>query len=609
MSEVAKSLLAIHARIKKKSAVTRSHYLRNVELSKQYAPKREALSCSNLAHTYAALEQKDRQTLMQHSGLNIGIVTAYNDMLSAHEPYAKYPELIKSIVREQGANAQVAGGVPAMCDGITQGQLGMELSLFSRDVIAQATAVSLSHATFDGVICLGICDKIVPGLLVGSLSFGYLPTVFLPSGPMMTGMSNRDKSLVRQQFAKGEIDRSSLLDAELKCYHSPGTCTFYGTANTNEVMLECMGLQLPGSSFANPNTTLRTALDRAGVLAALTVSGQPESYAIGHMVDERSILNAMAGIIATGGSTNHTIHLIAIAKAAGIDIDWNDFQAMSDIVPLLARVYPNGDADVNQFHAEGGIQHIIKELSAAGLFFCEAKSVFGKQVGEYLLSPSLPLNKKELVWSEYKPPAGAPDEAILRSHQNPFTSTGGVTLLEGNLGRAIIKSSAIDQKRYRVAAEAVVFDSQQGLVEAYHDQQLNKNFIAVIRFQGPRANGMPELHQLMPILGALQDQGFQVGLVTDGRMSGASGKVPAAIHCTPEAKTGGPLAKLRSGDRLIIDIHQRSLKHCVDPKEWEQRTEQAYLASEYKFAGPLFDIYRENVSSAEEGGTLIKSYR
>lgn len=606
MSEVSKALLEIYDRVKTRSKVSRDRYLRNIELSKQYAPKRDVLSCSNLAHTYAALVDQDRQTLMQHSGLNIGIVTAYNDMLSAHEPYAKYPDRIKDILRNEGANAQVAGGVPAMCDGITQGQLGMELSLFSRDVIAQATAIALSHATFDGAICLGICDKIVPGMLMGALSFGYLPTLFLPSGPMKTGMSNPEKSLVRQKFAKGEIDRPSLLEAELKCYHSSGTCTFYGTANTNEVMLECMGLQLPGSSFPNPGSDLRAALDREGVLTALRIAQNPDDYALGKLIDERSVINAMAGIIATGGSTNHTIHLIAIAKTAGIHISWSDFQAISDIVPLLARVYPNGDADVNHFHAQGGIQLIVKELSEAGLFFSEAKSVFGQNVGEYLLSPQITKNGQSLKWSQYEPADGTVDENVLRPHHRPFMLTGGLTLLEGNLGRAIIKSSAIDPSRYRVEAEAIIFDSQQALVDAYQAQELNKDFIAVIRFQGPKANGMPELHQLMPILGTLQDQGFKVGLVTDGRMSGASGKVPSAIHCTPEAKQAGPLAKLRSGDRLIIDINERKLSHHVAPEDWEKRLEADCPATEYKLTGQLFDVHLESVSSAEEGATLVR---
>lgn len=618
---VSSELEALYQEIKARSAQSRAEYLDAMTYGAQHAPKRQALSCSNLAHTYAALPLDDRQRLLSQPAVNLGIVTAYNDMLSAHQPYGEYPSLIKEMARAHGATAQVAGGVPAMCDGITQGQQGMELSLYSRDVIAQATGIALSHAAFDAVICLGICDKIVPGLLMGALHFGYLPTLFLPSGPMTTGMSNRKKSEVRQQFAKGEIDRSALLKAELQCYHSPGTCTFYGTANTNELMLECLGLQLPGASFSNPDSALRLALNRRGVAVSVAMAKEPQRYALATLIDERSILNAMVGVLASGGSTNHTIHLVAIARLAGIQINWDDFQRLSERVPLLARVYPNGEADVNQFHAQGGIQYIIAELLKVGLLFGEARTVVGT-LSDYALSPTLsptlqaasvelhspddPQSLSDsLQWALYEPPGGLPDPSVLRPAEAPFSPTGGVVLLEGNLGRAIIKTSAVDSAHYIVEAPAIVFESQQALVDAYHRKELQRDFIAVVRFQGPRANGMPELHQLMPLLGSLQDQGFQVALVTDGRMSGASGKVPAAIHCVPEASMAGEMAKLSTGDRLRLDITRRLLMHCVESETWVQRSAIQYRPPVHYYGGGLFCHHRQSVSTAEEGGSLL----
>ncbi len=606
VNDVHPKVRAVYERVVSRSTVSRAAYLKAMQYGLDEAPRRSTLSCSNLAHTYAAMNPKERASLIDSSTMaekpvNLGIVTAYNDMLSAHQPYGAYPDAIKAMARTLGAHAQVAGGVPAMCDGITQGQSGMELSLFSRDVIAQSVAIALSHAAFDAVLCLGICDKIVPGMLMGALAFGYLPVLFLPSGPMPTGMSNQDKSLIRQRYAKGEIDSQTLLDAELKCYHSAGTCTFYGTANTNELMLECLGLQLAGSSFPNPESDLRTALNQAAVTRAVGMARDSDACALFQLIDERAIINAMLGILASGGSTNHTLHMVSIARAAGIQITWDDFQALSEVTPLLARVYPNGDADVNTFHAHGGIQHIVAELAQAGLLFTRCNTVMGIEIGEYSRSPVLE-EEKPLAWRRVE---CSPNDAVLRPWVRPFSPTGGVVLLEGNLGRAIIKSSAVDPVYHQIEAPAMIFESQGDFIRAFKAGELTGNMVVVIRFQGPRANGMPELHQLMPTLAVMQERGQKVALVTDGRLSGASGKVAAAIHCVPEASVGGALSKLKSGDRVRLDIKARVLKHFVDAGEWSRRSSVQYTPSPHPYAGALFEKHRALVASAEEGGSLF----
>ena len=600
-------LAAVTDRVRGRSTATRAAYLARLELARAKGPTRQALGCTNLAHGYAAAPAGDKIMLRENRRPNLAIVTSYNDMLSAHQPFERFPELIKRAAREVGATAQVAGGVPAMCDGVTQGEPGMELSLFSRDVIALATAVSLSHNMFDAALCLGICDKIVPGLLIGALQFSHLPTIFVPGGPMPSGLSNDEKGRVRQRYAKGEVGRDALLESEEKSYHSPGTCTFYGTANSNQMLMEVMGLHLPGAAFVNPNTPLRDALTAAAARRAVEIGAEGGEYTpIGHVVDERAIVNAIVGLLATGGSTNHTIHLVAIARAAGILINWDDFRDLSDVVPLIARVYPNGRADVNQFHAAGGMGYVIGELLDAGLLHGDTVTVAGAGgLARYRQQPQL--DDGRLVWRDAPRVSG--DASVLAPASAPFSADGGLKLLAGNLGRAVIKTSAIKPEHRVVRAPALVFDTQEALMAAFDRGELQRDFVAVLRCQGPRANGMPELHKLTPILGVLQDQGFHVALVTDGRMSGASGKVPAAIHVTPECLAGGPLARVRDGDPIVLDGERGLLEARVEAVEWQAR--QPVLADLSAFhhgmGRELFAAFRANVLGAEEGAVTFNA--
>ncbi|HSW14021.1 MAG TPA: phosphogluconate dehydratase [Solimonas sp.] len=560
-------------RIRRRSLQLRATYLHRVEAAVSAGAARGRVSCTNLAHVAAAAPQNDKLRLRELRQPNLAIVSSYNDMLSAHQPYERYPELIRAAARRAGATAQFAGGVPAMCDGITQGQPGMELSLFSRDIIAMSTAVALSHNVFDGVLCLGVCDKIVPGLLIGALQFGHLPVIFVPAGPMSTGLANREKAQTRQLHARGLLGREELLESEMRSYHGPGTCTFYGTANSNQLLMEIMGLHLPGAAFVPPNGGLRDALTAAATVRAVDISrpgrdGMGREYTpLAQVIDERSIVNGMVGLLATGGSTNHTIHLVAIARAAGIVIDWDDFDALSAVVPLLARIYPNGPADINHFHAAGGVGFVIRELLDAGLLHGDVRTAMGQGLRAYTEEPFL--DGEQLGWRAA--PATSGDAEVLRTASNAFSPDGGLRLLQGNLGRGVIKVSAVAAAHRVVSAPALVFDTQEALIEAYRRGELNRHFIAVLRFQGPQANGMPELHQLMPILGSLQDAGYQVALVTDGRLSGASGKVPAAIHVWPEALAKGPLALLRDGDPLELDATTGRLQAMVDPQDWAAR--------------------------------------
>ncbi|WP_395000172.1 phosphogluconate dehydratase [Sphingomonas sp.] len=542
-------IAAVTDRIVERSAPSRRRYLDLIAIEADRGIRRPRLSCGNFAHGFAA-SGEDKPAIRAISGPNIGIVTAYNDMLSAHQPYNRYPEQMKIFAREVGATAQVAGGVPAMCDGVTQGQDGMDLSLFSRDTIALGTAVALSHGMFDAVAMLGICDKIVPGLLIGALRFGHLPALLIPSGPMPTGIPNKEKQRVRQLFAEGKVGREELLASEAASYHAPGTCTFYGTANSNQMMMELMGLHIPGAAFIAPNTPLRTALTRRAVhrLADLAKGSQRP---LGHCVDERAIVNAAVGLLATGGSTNHAIHLPAIARAAGIIIDWEDLDALSAAVPLIARIYPNGSGDVNDFHRAGGIAYLTRELLGAGLLHGDVMTAGGDTIAEHGAMPAL--DGDALAWHDV---GDSSDNTMLRPVAAPFMPDGGMRLLQGNLGRAVIKTSAVDPSRWTIEAEARVFHDQGSVLAAFQAGELDRDVIVVVRFQGPRINGMPELHKLTPALGVLQDRGFRVALLTDGRMSGASGKVPAAIHCSPEALGGGPLARVRDGDRIRLSADE-----------------------------------------------------
>jgi phosphogluconate dehydratase len=603
MVELNTTVARVTADIEQRSRGSREDYLALMARSRDMRPQREQLSCGNLAHGFAACggEDKDRIRLMESA--NIGIVTAYNDMLSAHQPYAEYPDRIKEHLRAVGSTGQVAGGVPAMCDGVTQGQIGMELSLFSRDNIAQATGVALSHHMFDGIICLGICDKIVPGLLMGILRFGHLPALFIPAGPMPSGLPNAEKARVRQLFAQGKVGREELLAAESASYHSAGTCTFYGTANSNQVVMEAMGLQLPGGSFVNPGTPLRDALTREAseLIARITAQGS-DPRPLAEVVDARSFVNAIVALLASGGSTNHSIHLIAMARAAGLVINWDDFSALSSVVPLLARVYPNGQADINHFHAAGGTGLLFRELLNAGLMHGDARTIWGESFLDYTQEPYLDGGK--LAW---RPGAEVSlDPEVLGSVAKPFSAEGGLRLLTGNLGRAVIKVSAVKAEHQKVTARAVVVDSQQDLADKFSAGELERDCIVVVRFQGPRANGMPELHKLTPLLGTLQDKGFSVALVTDGRMSGASGKVPAAIHVTPEAALGGALARLRDGDLLSLDVAGGTL-YC-DLSESELAARPLATPSEASDEGvgrELFSVFRRVVSTPEAGASVI----
>ncbi|MBR9825289.1 MAG: phosphogluconate dehydratase [Alphaproteobacteria bacterium] len=595
------TVAAVTDRIRQRSAASRRAYLDLIETARRDGRHRDALSCGNLAHGFAACGGSDKQALKAGGWANIGIVTAFNDMLSAHQPFEKYPPIIKKALNEAGAVGQVAGGVPAMCDGVTQGQPGMELSLFSRDVIAMSTAVALSHNMFDAALCLGVCDKIVPGQLMGALRFGHLPTIFIPAGPMRSGLPNPEKARIRQLFAEGKVGRDVLLEAESKSYHSPGTCTFYGTANSNQMLMEIMGLHIPGAAFINPDDPVRLALTRAAAKRATEIIDGKDIYApIGEIIDERAIVNAIIGLHATGGSTNHTIHLIAIARAAGIIIDWTDFDELAGVTPLLCRVYPNGPADVNHFHAAGGLGFIIRELLDAGILHEDVKTVMGPGLRRYASQPFL--DGEELVW---KPVTEASaDTEIVRPYAEPFAADGGLKVLDGPIGRAVIKISAVKPEHRRVTAPAVVFDDQNDFMEAFKSGALEKDFVAVLRFQGPRANGMPELHKLTPALGALQDRGFKVALVTDGRMSGASGKVPAAIHVSPEAALGGPIGRVQDGDIVTLDAINGSLELAAADLDTRPQA-LAPGGTETGMGRELFAGFRALAGPAEAGALSI----
>ena len=587
--------------IRERSRATRSAYLQRLDGAATRAISVDRMGCGNLAHAVAGMPLDDRFKVVTQRAPNIGIVTAYNDMLSAHTPLRTYPDLIKQEARLWGATAQVAGGVPAMCDGVTQGTTGMELSLFSRDVIAMATAVALSHDMFDAALMLGVCDKIVPGLLIGALHFGHLPTVFVPAGPMPSGLPNKEKARVRELAAQGLVGREELLDAELKSYHSPGTCTFYGTANSNQMLLEAMGLHVPGTAFVNPGVDLRDELTREAARTVLGIVKAKRFAPIGRIVDERAIVNAMMALLATGGSTNHLIHWVAVAHSAGILINWNDFSKLSDVVPLLTHVYPNGSADVNQFQAAGGTGFVIRELLDGGFMHEDVLTVRADGIREYTREPALV--EGALTWNEM---GASKDETIVRPASRPFSVTGGLKLLQGNLGRSVIKVSAVPDERHVIEAAARVFDSQEGLHAAFGAGELDRDVVCVVRWQGPQANGMPELHKLTPPLAVLQGKGFRVALVTDGRMSGASGKVPAAIHVSPEAAAGGPLSKVRDGDVILLDSIAGTLEVKVPADQWAARTSATMpdalrLGNGMGLGRELFASMRRHALTAEEG--------
>ena len=592
-------------RLRQRSRDTRAAYLQRIDSVDRGGPHRARLSCGNLAHGFAACGADDKNALRNGRRANLAIVTSYNDMLSAHQPYERYPELIRSIARDAGFTAQVAGGVPAMCDGVTQGQPGMQLSLFSRDLIAMATAIALSHDMFDGALYLGICDKIVPGLLIGALSFGHLPGAFVPSGPMPSGIPNEEKSRVRQAYAEGKADKAELLEVESASYHSAGTCTFYGTANSNQMLMEIMGLHLPGASFEPPDTPLRDALTSAVVKRVNALSALDDGYLpIGHIVDERAIINGVIGLHATGGSTNHLLHLVAIAKAAGIQLRWDDFDALSGVVPLLARVYPNGYADVNQFHQSGGMAFLIDQLLGAGLLHGDAKTIFGANMDSYIQQPTLD-PEGALQWTPVSKQSG--NRGVLRGIDEPFRADGGLRMLQGNLGRAVIKVSSVPDDRLVIEAPAIVFHDQDEVAEAFKRGELNRDFIAVVRFQGPQANGIPELHKLTPTLALLQDRGHRIALLTDGRMSGASGRVPAAIHVTPEAVAGGNIAKIRNGDLIRLDAVSGQLDVLMEAHELDARLPQhADLSAQHSGMGrELFGLFRQAAASADLGAGVL----
>ena len=597
-------LLEITARITERSSETRTAYLQRMAQMGSDGPLRGSLSCSNLAHGFAACDKDDKQTLKLAEAANIGIVNAYNDMLSAHQPLGDYPALIKQAAHGMGCTAQVAGGVPAMCDGVTQGTAGMELSLFSRDIIAGATAISLSHNMFDAALCLGVCDKIVPGLLIGALSFGHLPVMFAPAGPMSSGLSNKEKAAVRQQFAEGKVGRDKLLAAESGAYHGKGTCTFYGTANSNQMLMEVMGLHVPGAAFEPPGTALRDQLTQAAAQRLCKITALGRDYTpLAKVVDEKCIVNALVALLATGGSTNHSIHWIAIAKAAGIIIDWQDFCDLSKITPLVARVYPNGSADVNHFHAAGGTAYVIRTLLDNGHLHEDVNTVWGQGLRNYTLEPRLSEGQLQHVDGADK----SGDMDVLRPAHTPFDKEGGLRLLRGNLGRCVIKISAVAPEHHLVEAPAKVFDDQEQLKRAFDNGELGCDFVAVVRFQGPRANGMPELHKLTPLLSSLQDRGFKVALVTDGRMSGASGKVPAAIHLTPETLAEGPIGKIREGDIIRLDAGNGTLEVLTPEDEWSQREAAVRHStqSEYGCGRELFAFMRRNVNDPESGASVF----
>jgi len=597
-----KTLDAVTDRIRQRSAGTRGRYLDGLDALGGRKRGVERMGCANIAHAVAAMPANDKLRIVAEKGPHLAIVTAYNDMLSAHQPYEVYPALLRDEAARQGATVQVAGGVPAMCDGVTQGLPGMELSLFSRDTIAMGTAIALCHDVFDAALLLGICDKIVPGLLIGALHFGHLPCVFVPAGPMSSGLSNNAKSKVREQFAQGLVGRDELLKAESAAYHGAGTCTFYGTANSNQMLLEAMGLHVPGAAFVHPHEPLREALTREAVRTALAITHKRRYTPIGRLVDERAIVNAMVALLATGGSTNHLIHWVAVARSAGILIDWTDFSELSGVVPLLSRIYPNGSADVNQFQAAGGPAFVIRELLDAGLMHEDVLSVAGDSLRPFATLPGLAAGG--VAWTVL--PADSGDDTVVRTVAAPFSATGGLKLLDGNLGRAVIKVSAVPEDRHFVEAPVAIFSDQDSMLAAFNAGELERDVIVVVRFQGPQANGMPELHKLTPPLAVLQGKGFKVALVTDGRMSGASGKVPAAIHVSPEALVGGPLGKLREGDVVRLDAVNGHLTALVPADEWAARA-QAVIPPEltenngHGLGRDLFAGMRRNVKTAEEG--------
>jgi phosphogluconate dehydratase len=591
----------ITERIEERSRPHRADYLERMRAQSGANTTRSRLSCTNLAHGFAASTASDKEALKELRWPNLAIVTSYNDMLSAHQPFERFPGLIKLAAREAGATAQVAGGVPAMCDGVTQGQTGMELSLFSRDVIAMATGIALAHGMFDATLCLGVCDKIVPGLLIGALAFGHLPTIFVPAGPMPSGVANKEKARIRKLYAEGKVGRDALLESEAGSYHSAGTCTFYGTANSNQMLMEVMGLHLPGSAFVCPNTPLRDALTAAAAKRAARITALGSEYLpLAEIVDARAVVNAIVGLLATGGSTNHTLHLIAMAKAAGIHVDWDDFSELSEVVPLLARIYPNGSADVNHFHAAGGMGFLVRELINAGLMHDDVLTVSGSGLKAYTQEPYLS-DDGAVAWRAAPELSG--DTSVLRPFSDPFSEDGGLKLLRGNLGRAVVKVSAVKDEHRVVEAPARVFDHQDDVLKAFKAGELARDVVVIVRFQGPRANGMPELHKLTPALSSLQDKGFKVALVTDGRMSGASGTVPAAIHVTPECVDGGPLAKVRDGDIVRFNSHNGVLEALVPQEQWTARepAKADLSANEHGTGRELFRLFRAHAAGAEQG--------
>ena len=601
MSKLHSRIIEITKRISERSINSRNKYLRNIiSMEENIDTNRNAISCSNMAHAVAAAPSSDKASILMNSKPNIGIVSSYNDMLSAHKPLEHFPKVIKAAATQFGATAQVAGIVPAMCDGVTQGRPGMELSLMSRDVIAMSTAVSLSHGVYDAALCLGVCDKIVPGLIIGSLSFGHLPVIFVPAGPMSTGITNEEKNLVRKAFAKGDATREELLKAEISAYHGEGTCTFFGTANSNQMFMLIMGLHIPGSAFVHPLSDLRNAYNIVSTEQAILISRKGNYIRpIGKIIDERSFVNALVGLHATGGSTNHTLHLPAMAAAAGIKLLWEDFSDLSEITPLLARVYPNGKADVNQFHAAGGMSFIIGELLDAGLLDGTAKTVWGENLFDYVSEATL--KNSQLIWTKSKPKSF--DSSILKTVEDPHQKNGGLKMLKGNIGKGVIKISAVSIDQQKIKAPAMVFDNQNEVKEAYDKGLLSRDVIIVVRFQGPKANGMPELHALTPILSNIQDLGFKVGLLTDGRMSGASGKVPAAIHITPEAMDKGVIGKIKNGDEIEIDAISGSinLNENFSNRKLVLPNDKNYKKN---FGRNLFSLLRQNASDAENGAGL-----
>ncbi|PKA40912.1 phosphogluconate dehydratase [Rhizobium sullae] len=596
---------AITSRIVERSKPTRERYLERLRAAASKSVNRSILGCANLAHGFAICSPAEKDALAGDRVPNLGIITAYNDMLSAHQPFETYPAIIREAAAEAGGIAQVAGGVPAMCDGVTQGQPGMELSLFSRDLIAMSAGIGLSHNMFDAALFLGVCDKIVPGLVIAALSFGHLPSIFVPAGPMTSGLPNDEKSRVRQLYAEGKVGRAELLEAESKSYHGPGTCTFYGTANSNQMLMEIMGFHLPGSSFINPGTPLREALTREAAKRALAITALGNEFTpAGEMIDERSIVNGVVGLHATGGSTNHTLHLVAMARAAGIQLTWQDIAELSEEIPLLARVYPNGLADVNHFHAAGGMGFLIKELLKKGMLHDDVRTVAGQGLGAYTIDVRLGDNGTIV---REPAPLKSHDAKVLATIETPFQANGGLKMLRGNLGKAVIKISAVKPDRHIIEAPAIVFHSQQELQDAFKEGKLNRDFVAVVRFQGPKANGMPELHKLTPPLGVLQDRGFHVALLTDGRMSGASGKVPAAIHVTPEAVEGGPIARIQDGDIIRLDAIRGTLEVLVDAATLADREPVTADLSDNEFGmgRELFAPFRRAVGASDHGASVL----